>query len=53
MTTFIKAIIKNSDGQTNIDKYKVAANEILQNIISKQKIKSLLQNLKKYFVISF
>ena len=26
MTTFIKTKLKKSDGQTNIDKYRVAAN---------------------------
>ena len=34
MTTFIKAKINKSDDDTNIDKYRVAAHEILQNIIS-------------------
>ncbi len=36
MTTFIKAKLKKSDGQKNIDKYRLAALEILQNIISEQ-----------------
>ena len=36
MTTFIKAKLKKSDGQMNIDKYRVAAHSTLQNIISKQ-----------------
>ena len=36
MTTFIKAKIKKSDGQTIIDKYRVAAHTILQNTISEQ-----------------
>ena len=31
MTTFIKAKIKKSDDQTNIDKYRVAANTIKYN----------------------
>ena len=42
MTTFIKAKHKESDGQTNIDKYKVVAHKILKNIISKQNFESLL-----------
>ena len=29
MTTFIKAKLKNSDDQTNIDKYRVAENIII------------------------
>ena len=37
MITFLKVKLKNSDGQTNIDKYKVAAHKLLQNILSKQK----------------
>ncbi len=35
MTTFIKAKIKKSDDQTNIDKYKEAANITEYHIISK------------------
>ncbi len=39
MTTFIKAKLKESDSQTNIDKYKMYVHQIvLQNVISKQKI---------------
>ncbi len=37
MTTFIKAKLKKSDEQTNIDKYRVFAHTILQNIILLQK----------------
>ncbi len=37
MTTFIKAKLKKSDEQKIIDKYRVVANEILQNVISEQK----------------
>ncbi len=33
MTTFSKAKLKKSDGQTIIDKYRVAAHKILHNII--------------------
>ncbi len=33
MTTFIKVMYKKSVGQTNIDKYRVAAYKILENII--------------------
>ena len=35
MTTFIKAKLKQSNDQTNIDKYRVAANIIEYHIISK------------------
>ena len=35
MTTFIKAKLKISVGQTNIDKYRVAANITEYHIISK------------------
>ena len=35
MTTFIKAKIKKSDDQTDIDKYRVAANITEYHIISK------------------
>ncbi len=35
MTTFIKAKLKKSDDQKNIDKYKVATNIIEHNFISK------------------
>ena len=35
MTTFIKAKLKKSDDQTNIDKYKGAANATEYHIISK------------------
>ena len=31
-----KAKLKQSDGQTNIEKYRVAAHKMLQNIIAKQ-----------------
>ena len=34
MTTFIKAKLKKSDDQTNIDKYRVAANITEYHIIS-------------------
>ena len=37
MITFIKEKIKKSDGQTNMDVYRVAAHVILQIIISEQK----------------
>ena len=37
MTTFMKAKLKKSDRQTNIEKYRVAVHKILQNIISEQK----------------
>ena len=33
MTTFIQAKLKKSDDQTNIDKYKTSAHNLLQNII--------------------
>ncbi len=38
MATFIKAKLKKSYGQTNIDKYRVAAHghKILQNILPEQ-----------------
>ena len=36
MITFIKAKRKKSDDQTDFDKYKMSAHEILQNIISEQ-----------------
>ncbi len=32
MTTFIKGKLKRSDGQANIDNYRVDAHQILQNI---------------------
>ena len=35
MTTFIKAKLKNSDDQTNIDKYRVAPNITEYIILSK------------------
>ena len=35
MTTFIKAKLKKSDDQTNIEKYRVAANITEYHIISK------------------
>ena len=35
MTTFIKAKLKKSDDQTNIDKYRLAANITEYHIISK------------------
>ena len=35
MTTFIKANLEKSDDQTNIDKYRVAANISEYHIISK------------------
>ena len=35
MTTFMKAKFKKSDDQTNIDKYRVAANITEYHIISK------------------
>ena len=35
MTTFIKAKLKNSDDQKNINKYRVAANITENHIISK------------------
>ena len=35
MTTFIKTKFKVSDDQTNIDKYRLAANITENNIISK------------------
>ena len=38
MITFIKAKVKKSDGQTNIDKYRVAGDTILQNSISDRKV---------------
>ncbi len=41
MKTFIKAMLKKSDGQMNIDKYRVSAYRILQNIISDQNITSI------------
>ena len=37
MIPFIKTKLNKSDRQTNIDKYKVAAHKILQNILLKQK----------------
>ncbi len=40
MTTFIKATLKNSDDQTNIDKYREAANITEYHIISKLMTKS-------------
>ncbi len=41
MTAFLKAKLKESNGQTNIDKHIVAAYKILQNVVSEQKINSL------------
>ena len=35
MTTFIKAQLKKSDNQTNVDKYRVAVNITEYHIISK------------------
>ena len=40
MTTFIKAQLKHSDDQTNIDKYRVAANITEYHIISKLSIQN-------------
>ena len=41
MTTFIKAILKKSDGPTNVDKYREAAHKhyVIRYIISRQKVK--------------
>ena len=36
MTTFIKAKLKKSEGQTNIGKYRVATHKILQNIFEQK-----------------
>ena len=44
MTTFIKAKLKKSDDQTNIDKYRVAANITENHIISKSYEESSFQN---------
>ncbi len=41
MTTIIKAKLKKSDGQTNIDKDRVAAHKRLQNIIAEQNFELL------------
>ncbi len=38
MTTFIKTKIKESDEQTNIDKSRVEAHILLQNIIKEQNL---------------
>ncbi len=35
MTTITKAKLKKSDGQTNKEKYRVAAHKLFQNIRSK------------------
>ncbi len=35
MTTFTKAKLKKSDGQTNTEKYRVAAHKLFQNIRAK------------------
>ena len=44
MTTFIKAQIKKSDDQTNIDKYRVAANIISYQIM----IPKFMNQLNEY-----
>ena len=36
MTIFIKGKLNKSDGQTNIDKYRVSQHKILQNIITEK-----------------
>ena len=41
MTTFIKAELNKSDGQTNIDKSRVTAHYKLQNIMLDQRFKLL------------
>ncbi len=38
MTAFIKAMLKKSGGQLNIDKYRVSSHKILQNIKSEQNL---------------
>ncbi len=37
MTTFIKVNLKKSDRLTNIERNRIAAHKVLQNIISEQK----------------
>ena len=41
MKTLIKAKLKKSDGQINIDKYRVSEYRIIQNIISEQNFTSI------------
>ena len=55
MTTFIKVKLKKSDGQTNFDKYRLAAHKILQNIISGQKFyfKSLKISKTEYWIWTY
>ncbi len=59
MRTFIKAKLKKSDGQTNVDTYKVAALKISHDIISESKIftyyvfkkpKKWILNMKIHFL---
>ena len=38
MTTFMKAKLGKSDGQTNMVKYIVAAHKLLQNLISSKNL---------------
>ena len=48
MVAFIKAKLKISDGQTKIDKYRVATYELVQHIISKQNLDFfVIKKLKK------
>ncbi len=44
MTTFINAECKKSDVETKIYKYRVAANKILQNVISEPNFYSYDKN---------
>ncbi len=57
MTTFIKAKFKNWNVQTNIDKYKKAAHEILQNIKSDQNFSyskiNKLKNISLWICLRF
>ncbi len=47
MKKYIKAKLKKFYGKTNIDKYRVAAHIILENIILEQKFKQKIIKLKK------
>ena len=52
MTTFIKAKIKKSDDQTNIDKYRVDANITKYNFISKLVLLRIIHHIKIHVKMS-
>ncbi len=51
MTTFIKANLKNLDNQTNINKYRVAANITNYHIISKLIVIPKLMKIRQLFPV--